>query len=272
MTIRANGVSKKYGDSVEADFVLEDVKLEIRQGEFFILLGPSGCGKSTLLNMMAGFVEPTRGDIFVHDQPVRRPGPDRGMVFQHPDASLFPWLNVRQNVEFGLKMKHMKREERRLISNRFLDMVGLSEHETKFPHELSGGMKQRLQLARVLANDPEILLMDEPFGALDAQTRSVMQAELVRIWLHTNKTVAFVTHDLNEAILLGQKIGVMSRSPSAHIEAVYHVDLPYPRDATSTEFVELYKDIASHFNVTGRSDGVQVGAFPPSLTKLGGLP
>ncbi len=232
----------------ELHYIIQDVNLTIRGGEFFVLLGPSGCGKSTLLNIIAGFVSKTSGLLRVGEAEVHKPGQDRAVVFQQADSSLFPWLNVRQNVEFGLKMKKMPKAERTRISDRYIEMVGLAGHENKFPRELSGGMKQRVQLARVLANDPAILLMDEPFGALDAMTRRTMQKELNAIWLETNKTVIFVTHDLQEALLLGQRIGVMSAGPSSQIAYIYDVPLSYPRDISSPKFHELYQKIQSHFD------------------------
>ncbi|AGK98879.1 ABC transporter ATP-binding protein [Clostridium pasteurianum] len=242
-------LNKSYNESSknESKYVLEDINLNLDGGQFFILLGPSGCGKSTLLNIIAGFIEKTDGNVLISNKKVNKPGRERAVVFQHPDASLFSWLNVKENVEFGLKMKKISKEERSKISSKYIELVGLSGHEKKFPHELSGGMKQRVQLARVLANDPQILLMDEPFGALDAQTRRIMQKELVRIWLDTQKTVIFVTHDIQEALVLGQKIGIMSKSPSASIYKIYDVDFPYPRNVTSTKFNEQYRNLLAEF-------------------------
>lgn len=242
-------LNKSYNElsKNESKYVLEDINLNLDGGQFFILLGPSGCGKSTLLNIIAGFIEKTEGNVLIGDKKVDKPGRERAVVFQHPDASLFSWLNVKENVEFGLKMKKVSKEERSKISSKYIDLVGLTGHEKKFPHELSGGMKQRVQLARVLANDPQILLMDEPFGALDAQTRRIMQKELVRIWLETKKTIVFVTHDIQEALILGQKIGIMSKSPSASIYKIYDVDFPYPRNITSSEFNEQYRKLLGEF-------------------------
>lgn len=250
-TITIERLNKSYAEpkaAGELHYIIKDIDLVIKGGEFFVLLGPSGCGKSTLLNMIAGFVSKTGGQLRVGDVEVDRPGRDRAVVFQQADSSLFPWLTVRQNVEFGLKMKKVPKEERRLISDRYIAMVGLSGHERKFPRELSGGMKQRVQLARVLANDPSILLMDEPFGALDAMTRRTMQKELSRIWQATNKTVIFVTHDIQEAVLLGGRIAIMSRGPSSRIAEIYDVPLSYPRDASSPEFYSLVQTIQSHFD------------------------
>lgn len=240
---------KSYKDHAASDihYIIKDVNLTIRGGEFFILLGPSGCGKSTLLNMIAGFISKSSGQLKVNEREVVRPGKDRAMMFQQADSSLFPWLTVRENVEFGLRMAHLPKARRREISERFINLVGLGGHESKFPKELSGGMKQRVQLARVLANDPAILLMDEPFGALDAMTRRTMQKELVNIWKETNKTVIFVTHDIQEALLLGERIGIMSVGPSSNITDIYEVNLPYPRNIAAEEFNDLYVRISLHF-------------------------
>jgi NitT/TauT family transport system ATP-binding protein len=231
-----------------ATYVLENVDLTIQGGEFFILLGPSGCGKSTLLSIIAGFIKNTSGEVLVDNEKVMKPGRNRGVVFQQADSALFPWLTVKENVEFGLKMENIPKNIREEKSSHFIDLVGLKGHEGKFPKELSGGMKQRVQLARVLANDPDILLMDEPFGALDAMTRRTMQQELVRIWKEMNKTIIFVTHDIQEALLLGQRVGVMSVGPSSNISTIYEVPLAYPRDFTDKEFHLIYQKIQSHFD------------------------
>jgi NitT/TauT family transport system ATP-binding protein len=231
-----------------ATYVLENVDLTIQGGEFFILLGPSGCGKSTLLSIIAGFIKNTSGEVLVDNEKVIKPGRNRGVVFQQADSALFPWLTVKENVEFGLKMENIPKNIREEKSSHFIDLVGLKGHEGKFPKELSGGMKQRVQLARVLANDPDILLMDEPFGALDAMTRRTMQQELVRIWKEMNKTIIFVTHDIQEALLLGQRVGVMSVGPSSNISTIYEIPLAYPRDFTDKEFHLIYQKIQSHFD------------------------
>ncbi len=223
--------------------VLRDISLGIGRGEIFVLVGPSGCGKSTLLRLIAGFFEPTSGQIVADGRPVRAPGRDRGMVFQSVDAPLFDWLTVEQNVEFGLRMQGMPPFERQERAKRLIGTVGLTGHEQKFPRELSGGMKQRVQIARALAVDPSILLMDEPFAALDAQTRKIMQREIVRIWSEVGKTIVYVTHDIREAVLLGHRVAVMTAGPEARIKQIYDVNLPHPRDETSTEFVGFYRQI-----------------------------
>lgn len=249
-TITIEQLNKSYSDHKPGavHYIIKDIDLVVKGGEFFVLLGPSGCGKSTLLNIIAGFVSKSGGNLRVGDVEIDKPGRERAVVFQQADSSLFPWLTVRQNVEFGLKMKKMPKEKRREISDRYIRLVSLSGHENKFPRELSGGMKQRVQLARVLANDPAILLMDEPFGALDAMTRRTMQKELSQIWQETHKTVIFVTHDIQEALLLGGRIAVMSNGPNAYISDVYDIPLAYPRDVTSSEFHSLHRRIQSHFD------------------------
>lgn len=248
--IHIERLNKSYGQpsAGELHYIIQDVNLAVKGGEFFVLLGPSGCGKSTLLGLIAGFVSKTSGAVRVGEKEVERPGQDRAVVFQQADSSLFPWLTVRENVEFGLRMKRLPAAKRKEISDQYIKMVGLKGHERKFPRELSGGMKQRVQLARVLSNDPGILLMDEPFGALDAMTRRTMQKELVRIWKDTDKTVIFVTHDIQEAILLGGRIGIMSPGPSSKISHIYDVPLAYPRDIADSAFHELYSQIQSHFD------------------------
>jgi len=221
--------------------VLEGINFSIAPGEFFCLLGPSGCGKSTILRMIAGFLPPSSGKIIVRGAPITDPGVDRAVVFQG-DASLFDWLTAAENVEFGLRMRGLPRPERQKIVEENLRLVGLEGFEHYYPHQLSGGMKQRIQIARVLANDPAILLMDEPFGALDAQTRGIMQQELNRIWSSAKKTVLFITHDIEESLLLGDRVGVMTAGPSATIKLVLDVPLPRPRE-TNEEFLRLRKEI-----------------------------
>lgn len=249
-SITIANLNKSYDQAAKGElhYILKDVNITIKGGEFFVLLGPSGCGKSTLLNMIAGFVSKTEGQLKVGKQEVHKPGQDRAVVFQQADASLFPWLNVRENVEFGLKMKKVNKAKRQEISSYYIELVGLKGHEKKFPRELSGGMKQRVQLARVLANDSSILLMDEPFGALDAMTRRTMQKELSHIWRQTGKTVIFVTHDIQEAVLLGQRIGIMSRGPNSQVTDIYDIPFQYPRDPGQPEFIKLEKTIQAHFD------------------------
>jgi NitT/TauT family transport system ATP-binding protein len=201
---------------------LDEVSLEIREREFIALLGPSGCGKSTLLYLLGGFLPIERGAISVEGRPVAGPGPDRGIVFQH--FALFPWKTVRQNVLYGLEKKGLPREEQLAIAQRHIELVGLQGFEDSYPSQLSGGMKQRAAIARTLAIDPRVLLMDEPFGALDAQTRHLMQSELLAIWRRSPKTVVFVTHDVQEAVFLAERIVVMSARPG-RVKAVVEAGL-----------------------------------------------
>lgn len=222
---------------------LDGINLAMRAGEFVLLLGPSGCGKSTLLNIIAGFLRPTSGQAIHGQDEIRGPDRRRTVVFQ--DYALFPWMTVQRNVEFGLKSQGIPPKERREIARRYIDLVRLSGFENRFPHEISGGMKQRAAIARALAPNPDILLMDEPFGALDAQTRVLFQEELARISSETRKTVLFVTHSIEEAVFLGDRIVVMSARPG-RVRAVYDVSLERPRTAATRrlpEFVGLAQDL-----------------------------
>jgi NitT/TauT family transport system ATP-binding protein len=222
--------------------VLAQFNLVITQGEFFCLLGPSGCGKTTILNLLAGFLAPLEGTLTLDGRPITGPGVDRAVVFQSDD-SLFTWLRAIDNVAFGPRMTGVSRERRHAIARDYLRLVNLEGQGEKYPGELSGGMKQRVQIARVLANDPKILLMDEPFAALDAQTRTRLQDELVDIWGKTRKTVLFITHDIAEAIILADRIGVMTRGPGAHVGEIIKVGLPRPRRRGSAGFGELWEEI-----------------------------
>ena len=205
------------------------------------MLGPSGCGKSTVLRMIAGFLPPTSGEILVRGQRIRGPGLDRAVVFQG-DAAIFNWLTVEENISFGPRMQGMPREKYQRIVVENIRLVGLEGFEQYQPNQLSGGMRQRLQIARVLANDPGILLMDEPFGALDAQTRDIMQQELSRIWSASKKTVLFITHDIEEALLLADRIAIMTAGPGATIKSILDVPLPRPRDLNEN-FLRLRKEV-----------------------------
>jgi NitT/TauT family transport system ATP-binding protein len=205
------------------------INLSISPGEFFCLLGPSGCGKSTILRMIAGFLPPTSGQIMLRGKPIKGPGIDRGVVFQG-DAAIFNWLTVEENISFGPRMQRISADKYRRIVAENIRLVGLEGFEHYQPHQLSGGMRQRVQIARVLANDPGILLMDEPFGALDAQTREIMQQELSRIWNSRKKTVVFITHDIDEALILGDRIAIMTAGPAASIKSFLDIDVPRPRE------------------------------------------
>lgn len=206
-----------------ADFTaVHDVSLEIAAGEFLAVVGPSGCGKSTLLDLLGGLTEPTSGRVLVDGEPVRGPGLDRGVVFQQ--YALLPWRTAQANVEFGLEAKQIPRRERRERAREYLSLVGLAGFADRYPHELSGGMKQRVAIARSLAFDPGVLLMDEPFAALDAQTRELLQEELLRIWQRTGKTVVFVTHGIDEAVYLGERVAVLTARPG-RVKEIVTVDL-----------------------------------------------
>ena len=240
VNLQVNRVSKEFVDRRTKSTVraLDEINLEVQKGEVICILGPSGCGKSTLLNIVAGFLPPSGGEVRVDGRPVIEPGPDRGFVFQ--EFALFPWRTVLENVEFGPVLKGMEKADRHARARELIQRIHLTGFEDKFPFELSGGMKQRVGIARALANDPEVLLMDEPFGALDAQTRRVMQEELLKLLGETKKTVLFVTHAIDEAIVLADRVVVMTARPGK-VKALLGVDLPRPRERTSPEFNELYR-------------------------------
>jgi NitT/TauT family transport system ATP-binding protein len=242
--ISCQGVSKSYFDVAEGREViaLDSLDLEISNGEFVTILGPSGCGKSTLLNIIAGFDQPTHGAVLLDGSPISGPGHDRGVVFQ--EYALFPWLTVEQNVAYGLKEQKLPAAEVAERTGAWIKLVGLEGYERRFSHELSGGMRQRVALSRVMANDPKSLLMDEPFAAVDAQTRALLQRELERVWVQTHKTVLFVTHSVDEAIFLADRVLVMTARPG-RVKEIISIDLPRPRDPTSDQF-NAYRRLATH--------------------------
>jgi NitT/TauT family transport system ATP-binding protein len=221
---------------------LQDVSLSVGRHELLCLLGPSGCGKSTLLNMLAGFEHPTTGRVTVEGRPVTRPGADRGMVFQQ--ATLMPWLPVWDNVAFPYRLRGRSKDERRKLAQPYIDLVGLTGFEDHYPSELSGGMSQRVGIARALLLNPGVILMDEPFAALDAQTKADIQEELVAIWQKSRSTIVFVTHSVEEALILGTQIAVMTHRPG-RIRELIPVDLPRPRDTTSVVFNEIKRHVLS---------------------------
>ena len=227
-------------DEGEPTVTLKDMNLEIEEKEFICIVGASGCGKTTLLRIIAGLETTTEGTILLSGKPIEGTDTDRGMVFQ--EYSLFPWKNVIDNIAFGLEMQGIPKAERRQKAEKYLKIIHLEQFRDAYPHELSGGMRQRVAIARALANDPKVLLMDEPFGALDAQTRNVMQRELLEIWEETQKTVIFVTHSVDEAVFLADRIVILSPRPGK-IEEVISVDLPRMRDRTAHEFAEMRKHI-----------------------------
>jgi ABC-type nitrate/sulfonate/bicarbonate transport system ATPase subunit len=240
-TLTVRGVTKRFAvgdDEVEA---LAPVDLTIPQGEFVCLIGASGCGKSTLLRIIAGFEEPSTGEALIDGKTITGPGSDRGMVFQ--DYALFPWMTVRENISFGPRQRQLPREQIDKTTDEFVRMVGLAPFADRYPSQLSGGMKQRVAIARVLANNANILLMDEPFGALDALTREQLQHELLQIWTRTGVTTIFVTHSVEEAVLLADRVLVMSAGPG-RIDSDFRIELARPRDVSSPEFNALRRDIA----------------------------
>lgn len=238
--ITVSGVNKVFKTSEREVVALKDINLEIPNGQFVCLLGPSGCGKSTLLNAVAGFSLPSSGTITADGKLIAGPGPERGMVFQ--EYALFPWMTVEQNVAFGLEIKGMDRDAIQARVSELLDKLGLADFKSRFPKDLSGGMRQRVAIARVLALNSPIMLMDEPFGALDALTRRNLQDELLRIWAELNKTIIFVTHSIEEAIYLADRIVVMTYRPGT-VKRDIMVKLPRLRDPSASEFNTLKREL-----------------------------
>src|SRR3989441_4904549 len=237
IALEVTGLRKSYTKNGQALQILDVERFAAREGEFITVIGPSGCGKSTLLHIMGGFIKAEAGAVRVHGRQVNGPGPDRGMMFQ--EFALFPWKTVAGNVAWGLETQGLPRVQVEATVQKYLDMIGLAEFRGHSPAELSGGMKQRVALARVLACDPEVLLMDEPFGALDAQTREAMQEELTHLWERTGKTIVFVTHDIEEAVYLGDRVVVLTARPGRIREEV-KIELPRPRS------LEIKKSMQCH--------------------------
>jgi NitT/TauT family transport system ATP-binding protein len=252
-------IRNKERKRVEEFVALEDFSLSINEGEFIAVVGPSGCGKSTLLDVIAGLTKSRGGQIFIDGSLVTGPALDRGFIMQ--GYALFPWRSVRRNVEYGLEVKHVPRKQRAGISNRYIDLVGLNGFEDRYPNELSGGMRQRVAIARSLAYDPQVLLMDEPFAAVDAQTREVLQDELLGIWEKTGKTIIFVTHSIEEAVLLAGRVVVMTRRPG-RIKSTLDIKLPRPRRASdmraSADYGSIVRRVWELLNDAGQ-DGAQAG-------------
>ena len=240
--VALEAVGKTYHGRTGAWEAVRGFDLALAEGEFVCLLGTSGCGKTTVLNLLAGFEAPSTGRILLDGTPVKGPGAERGVVFQGHD-SLYDWLSALDHIAFGLRLRGMAKAARRARARQFLDLVGLAGQEGKHPGELSGGMKQRIQIARALAADPRILLMDEPFGALDAMTRAALQGELTRIWSETGKTILFITHDIEEAVALATRVAVMTRGPGGTLKAVIENPLPFPRDRTSDGFMAVFRQV-----------------------------
>lgn len=222
--------------------VVEDLNIEVRENEFLVLFGPGQCGKTTILNMIAGFEEPTSGSIKMRGKEIEGPDPSRGMVFQN--LAIFPWLTVMGNVEYGLRMKGVDKKTRRERAQYYINLVGLQGFENHYPIQISGGMKQRVGIARAYCNEPDVILMDEPFGALDAQTRYLMQDEIVRIWQTEKRTVIFVTNNIEEAVYVADRIVVIKNCPTG-VKAEYEINLPRPRSYIDPEFLKLRREINS---------------------------
>jgi NitT/TauT family transport system ATP-binding protein len=222
---------------------LANTTIKVRRGEFYCLLGPSGCGKSTVLNLIAGFTPPSSGRIRIGERQVVAAGTDRVVVFQDATNALFPWLRTHENVEFGLSIQGVPKREAAQQAAKYLDLVGLRDHAQKYPYELSGGMKQRCQLARALVLEPEVLLMDEPFAGLDAISKRIMQKELLRIWQQFRMTIVYITHDVSEAVLLGQKVAMMRRGPASSIKEEFAIEYPYPRKPTDEVVTAIYAKV-----------------------------
>ena len=241
--LKIDNVYKEYNGRKGKTVALNGVNLEIKENEFVCVVGPSGCGKSTILNIIAGLLEPTSGAVYLDGKKIEGTGVERGVVFQ--GYALFPWRTVLKNVMFGLEIKKVPKEEAETIARKYIKAVGLEGFEDAYPKELSGGMRQRVAIARAYAVNPEVLLMDEPFGALDAQTRVQLQSELLETWENEKKTCFFITHDVEEAIILAQRVVIMSARPG-RIKRVVDIDIPYPRtQATKLEprFIELKNEI-----------------------------
>jgi NitT/TauT family transport system ATP-binding protein len=238
--IDIRNLTKVFGRNSGEVMAIRDLNLQIPCNRFTTIVGPSGCGKSTLLYMLAGFEKPTSGEILMDGKPIEKPAPDRGFVFQ--DYALFPWKTVLGNVMFGLLNNGVGKKEARDIARHYIDLVDLTDFEHAYPHTLSGGMKQRVSIARALAYDPEVLLMDEPFGSLDSQTRKYMQVELEKILMNTGKTVVFVTHSVIEAVYLSDVIVVMTARPGS-VKGIFESDLPRPRDYTGEAYLALRKNV-----------------------------
>ena len=241
--LKIDNVVKEYNGNKGKTVALNGVSLDIKENEFICVVGPSGCGKSTLLNIIAGLLEPTSGAVYLDGEKIEGTGVERGVVFQ--GYALFPWRTVLKNVMFGLEMKRVPKAQAEEIAKKYIKAVGLEGFEHAYPQELSGGMRQRVAIARAYAADPEVLLLDEPFGALDAQTRVQLQSELLNTWEHEKKTCFFITHDVDEAIILAQRVIIMSARPG-RIKRIVDIDIPYPRtQATKTDprFLELKTEI-----------------------------
>ncbi len=243
--VEFKGIGLKYGNTRESEYVIQDLSITVKPNNFFVIVGPSGCGKTTLLRLVAGFLKPSSGEVRVNRNIVNAPGPDRAMVFQNVDGPLLEWMNVRQNIAFGLKFRSRDRKipfDSKVVDY-WLETVGLESAAEKLPHELSGGMKQRVQIARILAVNPQVVLLDEPFAALDAQSRRLLQRQVSDLWMSKGGTYIYVTHDIREAVILAERVGVMKAGPKSGFLNIHEINLTYPRDEYSLEFSKIAKII-----------------------------
>ncbi len=250
--LEAKNLNVEYSTKKGTMKAMENVSLDVEEGEFICLLGPSGCGKSTFLNIVAGFIKPTSGSITLDDCEIKAPGRERGVVFQ--EHALFPWLTIEQNIRFGLDVKKMKKSEQEEIITKYLTMMGLTSFRNSFPKELSGGMKQRTAIARALANEPRILLMDEPYSALDEQTRRKLQYELSKIWQETKTTIIFITHSIDEALILASKIVVMTPRPGKICKVFDLSKIARPRDESSETLLEIKQEITEILKMKSKEE------------------
>ena len=255
MSLKIEGVGKRFVTKHKSTQTLSDVNLSFEKGEFICLLGPSGCGKSTLLNIIAGLEKPSEGNVYLNNKKINGVGVDRAVMFQ--ESALFPWLRVIDNVEFGMKIAGVPKEERRKKALHYLKMVHLTKFQNSFIHELSGGMRQRVALARALTLDSEVLLMDEPFAALDSQTKSMLQTELQKVWWETKKTIIFVTHSVEEAVLLGSRVIVMAANPG-RVKRDFKIELGRPRKLESLDLTyvtsEVMKELKEEVEKVAKSE------------------
>lgn len=255
MSLTIEGVSKRFTTKTKKNLILDNINISFKDGEFICLLGPSGCGKSTLLNIIAGLEQPTSGKVFLDSNEIKNVGVDRAMMFQ--DSALFPWLKVIDNVEFGMKIAGVPKDERRDKAMKYLRMVHLTKFKNSYIHELSGGMRQRVALARALTLDSKVLLMDEPFSALDSQTKNILQIQLQRVWMQTKKTIVFVTHNVEEAVLLADRVVVMAANPGK-IKREFSIKLARPRTIENIDLsyvvAEVMKDLKEEVEKVARSE------------------
>jgi NitT/TauT family transport system ATP-binding protein len=246
VVISVQSLTKVFEKGDMEVIAIQNLNIDVFENEFFCIVGPNGCGKTTLLRTIAGLEKPSNGKVLLNGKEIKSPGADRSMVFQ--EFALFPWRSVKKNIEFGLEIKGLQEEKKKDIVSHLVGLVNLKGFEDSHPRELSSGMKQRVAIARALAHDPKLLLMDEPLGSLDAQTRNIMQKELLRIWDKTKKTIIFVTHSVDEAVFLADRIAVLTSRPGS-LKTIFEINIPHPRDRTSVELVQIRGKILKELEV-----------------------